>query len=103
VRVVVLSVPGFTILLRWPPLIRIYFNSRHAPVSERPDQEWKPAGDDGAEPIEIQIEAYSAASAAAAMIGTKSETFKLAPPTSAPSTSGTENISAAFDDFTEPP
>jgi hypothetical protein len=39
----------------------------------------------------------------AAMMGPKSSAVRLAPPTSAPSTSGSAKISAAFPGFTEPP
>ena len=42
-------------------------------------------------------------SAAAATIGRKSAALRLAPPTSAPSTSATAKISAAFEALTEPP
>jgi hypothetical protein len=41
--------------------------------------------------------------AAAFTIGMKSAAVRLAPPTRAPSTLGTEKISAAFDAFTDPP
>jgi hypothetical protein len=37
------------------------------------------------------------------MIGTKSAAVRLAPPTSAPSTSGTAKISAALPALTDPP
>jgi hypothetical protein len=37
------------------------------------------------------------------MMGEKSAALRLAPPTSAPSTSGIPKISAAFDAFTDPP
>ena len=48
------------------------------------------------------IKAQSLASSAA-MIGEKSAAFSEAPPTSAPSTLGTANISAALLALTEPP
>ena len=45
----------------------------------------------------------STGAAAASTIGRKSAALRLAPPTSAPSTSGTAKISAAFEALTEPP
>ena len=50
-----------------------------------------------------QGSSISATCSSAWMMGEKSEALRLAPPTSAPSTSGIAKISAAFDGLTLPP
>ena len=54
-------------------------------------------------PHQASAVAARSAASSAATIGEKSDAFRLAPPTSAPSTSGMAKIAPAFDALTDPP